>query len=73
MQVLWVHGERAELAVEAVVECCLLQNRHKELWSLLHWANPTLVSDWTSFSKHYVRALQVGQRKNATAVQLQKV
>ena len=51
----------------------LSQNEHKELWALLHWANPELIKDWPGFNSHYVKALKMGQKQDATAEQLRKV
>ncbi len=50
-----------------------MQNQHKELWSLLHWANPERIKDWPGFNRHYVKALKMGQKEDATAEQLRKV
>ena len=49
------------------------QNSHKELWALLNWANPGSLSDWTSFERHYVDPLKLGQKKDCSDLQLAKV
>ena len=50
-----------------------MQNSHKELWALLNWANPRSLGDWTSFERHYVEPLKLGQKKDCTDIQLAKV
>ncbi len=50
-----------------------MQNSHKELWSLLNWANPGSLGDWTSFERHYVDPLKLGQKRDCTDIQLAKV
>ena len=50
-----------------------MQNTHKELWALLNWANPGSLSDWTSFERHYVDPLKIGQKKDCSDLQLAKV
>lgn len=51
----------------------VMQNSHKELWALLNWANPGSLGDWTSFERHYVEPLKLGQKKDCTDIQLAKV
>ena len=52
---------------------CVVQNTHRELWTVLNWANPGSLSDWTSFERHYVDALKFGQKRNCSDLQLAKV
>lgn len=49
------------------------QNDHKELWCLLHWANPTKMGDWRMFKEYYVDTLKMGQKKDNTDWELAKV
>lgn len=50
-----------------------MQNDYGELWSLLHWANPTRMGDWEQFQDFYVKPLKEGQRRDCTDLQLAKV
>ncbi len=54
-------------------DAVVMQNSHKELWSLLNWANPGSLGDWTSFERHYVDPLKLGQKRDCTDIQLAKV
>ncbi|CAL8464574.1 g4109 [Coccomyxa elongata] len=49
-----------------------MQNDYGELWSLLHWANPTRMGDWEQFQDFYVKPLKEGQRRDCTDLQLAK-
>jgi hypothetical protein len=51
----------------------LLQNKHRELFNLLHWANPGLVTDWREFSAYYITPLKLGQKRDASDYMLAMV